>query len=175
MTDFAPNFIAAVPAQAMKFRRVVTGERNGVSYIAKDEPECPLQMGVEGASGLSVTEFWRTVKNPATNPGSSDTGSLPIAFGPNPGGTVAQIVEWAPDRELFGTDDPAVAGAATMHRTSTIDYIMILSGEIWLVMEEGETLLRKGDTLIQRGSRHGWSNRSNEPCVFFTVMVSAEA
>lgn len=175
MTDFAPNFIAAVPPHARKFRRVVTGERNGVSYIVRDESECPLQMGVEGASGLSVTEFWRTVKNPATNPGGDDTGSLPFSFGPSPGGTVAQVVEWAPDRELFGTNDPAVAKATTMHRTDTIDYIMVLSGEIWLVMEEGETLLRKGDTLIQRGTRHAWSNRSNEPCVFFTAMVSAKA
>jgi uncharacterized cupin superfamily protein len=51
-----------------------------------------------------------------------------------------------------------------MHQTTTLDYFMILSGELYLVMEEGETLLNADDIVIQRGTNHAWSNRSHKPC-----------
>lgn len=173
MTDFAPKFISEIPPQAMRWRRVVTGERDGRSSIVIDEAECPFQMGVEGANGVAATDLWRTGKNPQTDPAGDDSCSLPLVFGPDEGGTVIQVLEWPTDQQLLGTNDPAVAKAATFHQTATIDYITILSGEIWIMMEDGETLLRKGDTLIQRGTRHGWSNRGNEPCVMLSVMISA--
>ena len=62
----------------------------------------------------------------------------------------------------------------TMHRNETVDYNIILSGEIFAVTEEGEMLLRPGDVIIQRGTAHTWRNRSDRPCVFASVMVSAE-
>ncbi|MGE5147909.1 MAG: cupin domain-containing protein, partial [Candidatus Eiseniibacteriota bacterium] len=61
-----------------------------------------------------------------------------------------------------------------MHCTNTVDYIYILSGEIWALMDEGEVLLRPGDSLIQRGTNHAWSNRSDAPCRFLAVLVDAE-
>jgi len=56
----------------------------------------------------------------------------------------------------------AIAG---MHQTDTVDIVTVISGEIWMVVEAGETLLRAGDTVIQRGTWHTWRNRSDTPCI----------
>jgi quercetin dioxygenase-like cupin family protein len=61
-----------------------------------------------------------------------------------------------------------------MHKTATVDYIIVIKGEIWAIMEKGETLLKPGDVLVQRGTNHSWSVRGNEPCVIAAVLVSAE-
>jgi len=61
-----------------------------------------------------------------------------------------------------------------MHRTSTLDYAIVLKGEIHAVMEEGETLMRAGDILVQRGTNHSWSVRGNEPAIVAFVLVSAK-
>ena len=61
-----------------------------------------------------------------------------------------------------------------MHQTPTLDYIIILSGELYLIMEEGETLLKpQGDIVIQRGTNHAWSNCSDEPCIQLAVLIDA--
>jgi quercetin dioxygenase-like cupin family protein len=61
-----------------------------------------------------------------------------------------------------------------MHRTRTVDYIIVLRGEIYAVMEKGETLLRAGDILVQRGTNHSWSVRGSEPCIVAAVLVNAK-
>ena len=63
---------------------------------------------------------------------------------------------------------------AHMHRTRSIDYAIVLSGEIWAVMDEGETKMVSGDMLIQRGTNHAWANRSNAPCVVAFVLIDAK-
>jgi len=60
-----------------------------------------------------------------------------------------------------------------MHRTDSIDYAIVLSGEIWALMDEGETLLRTGDVLVQRGTSHAWSNRTEEPARVAFVLIGA--
>jgi quercetin dioxygenase-like cupin family protein len=60
-----------------------------------------------------------------------------------------------------------------MHKTSTVDYIIVLKGEIHAIMETGEKLLRAGDILVQRGTNHSWSVRGAEPCIVAAVLVSA--
>ena len=60
------------------------------------------------------------------------------------------------------------------HRTNTIDYAIVLRGEIYAMMDEGEVLLRAGDVLIQRGTNHAWSNRTDEPAYLAFVLVDAE-
>ena len=60
-----------------------------------------------------------------------------------------------------------------MHRTRSIDYAIVLSGEIWAVMDVGETKLVAGDVLVQRGTNHAWANRSNAPCVVAFVLIDA--
>ena len=60
------------------------------------------------------------------------------------------------------------------HKTATIDYAIVLSGEIYALMDEGELLLKTGDVLIQRGTNHAWSNRTNEPCSVAFVLIDAD-
>jgi quercetin dioxygenase-like cupin family protein len=61
-----------------------------------------------------------------------------------------------------------------MHKTSTVDYAIVLKGEIHAVMEKGETLLRAGDVLVQRGTNHSWSVRGSEPALVAFILVSAK-
>ena len=61
-----------------------------------------------------------------------------------------------------------------MHKTSTVDYIIVLKGEIHAIMETGEKLLKAGDVLVQRGTNHSWSVRGNEPCVVAAILVNAK-
>jgi hypothetical protein len=65
-------------------------------------------------------------------------------------------------------------GDPMMHITSTVDYIIVLEGEIYAVMDKGETLLKQGDVLVQRGTNHSWHNRSDQPCIIAAVLVSAD-
>ena len=163
-------FTNELPDRARRWRRVVTGVRNGASVISSDE-DCPHRMGIEGVAGLAVTDLWRTYGGLPADLDQEDPGATPFPFGPPEEGTVLQMLEWPPDRAWLGTDDPEVARKATMHRTDTIDYIVVISGEIVVVMEEGEAVLRAGDVLIQRGTAHAWSNRSDKPCMMLAVMM----
>jgi quercetin dioxygenase-like cupin family protein len=61
-----------------------------------------------------------------------------------------------------------------MHRTQTVDYAIVLSGEIWALMDSGETKMKAGDILVQRGTNHAWSNRSNKPCLVAFVLIDAK-
>jgi quercetin dioxygenase-like cupin family protein len=61
-----------------------------------------------------------------------------------------------------------------MHATATVDYIIVLRGEIWAILDKGETLLKQGDVLIQRGTNHSWSVRTRRPCVIAAVLVGAK-
>lgn len=61
-----------------------------------------------------------------------------------------------------------------MHQTDTLDYIIILSGELYLIMEEGETLLKPGDIVIQKGTNHAWSNRSDQTCIQLAILIDAK-
>ena len=108
--------------------------------------------------------------------------------GPPKNGTILRVVEFPPDAQWRSTVDNREAfksiGAAhvadpssadpMMHKTSTVDYAIVLKGEIHAVMEKGETLMRAGDILVQRGTNHSWSVRGNEPAIVAFVLVSAK-
>ncbi|ATE64592.1 cupin domain-containing protein [Rhizorhabdus dicambivorans] len=81
----------------------------------------------------------------------------------------------APGETLFLQLTLVPHSATPIHATPTLDYVAILSGELWLVMEDGgETRLTAGDTVVQNGTRHAWENRSAEPCTMMAVMVGAK-
>jgi mannose-6-phosphate isomerase-like protein (cupin superfamily) len=69
--------------------------------------------------------------------------------------------------------DQSDARRPAMHKTNTVDYALVLAGEIWALMDEGETLLKAGDCLIQRGTNHAWSNRTDTPCRVAFILVNA--
>jgi len=172
-----------------RYRRVVTGHNaQGRSFILIDG-DSPHDYVLEKAGGLHLTELWETRSSPADNSGAIDAAEHERRIQPKGGGTVFRIIEYPPDsirlktirpEEHFSSMGAQGADASRrphpgMHKTDTIDYVIVLSGEIYAVMDEGEVLLRPGDCFVQRGTNHAWSNRTEEPCVMAFVLVAAAA
>lgn len=147
-----------------KVRRVVTGtDADGCSVIVLDDnPPDTLDGAGEGAR--TIVEVWSTVSISAASPPSESTpsekGAITTSLGPN--ATEIRVVEMPPGcrRE--------------MHRTDTVDYGLVLSGELYVVLERGETLLRPGDIIVQRGTNHLWHNRSDAPTRIAFINISGQ-
>lgn len=169
-----------------RFRRVVTGhDAHGRSVLLSDTLLAHGQpfMGIEG---FVVTDLWKLLATPADNsPATADDPcGPPMKIAPPAGGVVFRTTQFPPestwrpvDGEANSDDPPGPAAGQTnhphMHRTSTLDFAIVIEGEIWAVMDQGETRLAAGDILIQRGTRHAWANRSTAPCVIAFVMIDA--
>jgi naringenin degradation protein FdeH len=171
-------------------RRVVTGHNAAgrSAFILDGTSPHVFQRNVGSAV---VTELWETTVSPADNGGSEDAIKRGFRLQPPKGGSVFRIIEYPPDRErlaalraeMAAPDDGSGRVAAAdrgsarhpgFHKTSSIDYAIVLSGEIYALMDEGEVLLKTGDVLIQRGTNHAWSNRTDEPCYVAFVLIDAE-
>ena len=138
--------------------------------------------------GLALTDLWETAGAPANNQGDADAAARTVRLEPPKNGTILRIVEFPPDTRWRANADAAQAFASIgaghakdksnadpmMHKTATVDYIIVLKGEIHAIMETGEILLKAGDILIQRGTNHSWSVRGTEPCIVAAVLVSAD-
>ena len=170
-----------------RVRRVLTGhDADGRSTIIADG-QAPNMKEMPSFPGLALTDLWETASAPADNGGHADAAARPIRLEPPKSGTIFRIVEFPPDSSRPKDSDGAAGfkaiGAAhaqdkrssdpMMHKTSTVDYIVVLKGEIYAVLEKGETLLRPGDVFIQRGTNHSWSVRGSEPCIVAVVLVNA--
>ena len=169
----------------LEFKRVVTAHSSaGRSFILHDAP--PETKIIQPGRALTFFELWETDGPLASNEGTEDAGARPVRHHPPKGGTRFRMVELMPDehrqddviaKDFQRLDADSVQTAdnddPTMHRNDTVDYNIVLSGEVYAVTEDGETLLKPGDVLIQRGTAHTWHNRSGKPCVFASVMVSA--
>ncbi|HTG12762.1 MAG TPA: cupin domain-containing protein [Candidatus Eisenbacteria bacterium] len=169
-------------------RRIVTGHNaQGRSIIVSDAPS-PHVLTLPGRADLALTDLWVTDRAPASNAGSADAAKRRMSLEPPMNGSIFRVVEFQPDAAGGGGFDRAAAFRAmgathaldpdgsrhpAMHRTDTVDYALVLTGEIWALMDEGETLMRAGDTLVQRGTNHAWSNRSDQPSLVAFVLVSA--
>lgn len=171
-----------------RVRRVLTGhDENGKSTFIADGL-APNVKEMASMPGLALTDLWETGGAPASNEGKADAAKRPVRLEPPKNGTILRIVEFPPDSAWRENADARAAfksiGAGhakdqassdpMMHKTSTVDYIVVLKGEIHAIMETGETLLRAGDILVQRGTNHSWSVRGNEPCVVAAILVNAK-
>ena len=169
-------------------RRIVTGhDADGRSVFLSDGPAPAVQV-IAAFGGQAVTELWRTDGAPASNAGSDDPAGSERSLAPSPLGTKFRVVEYPPDAVRFagarreagfseiGGRDAMVEYARHpgMHKTATVDYAIVLTGEIWAVMDHGETLMKPGDVLVQRGTSHAWSNRTDQPCRVAFVLIDAE-
>jgi mannose-6-phosphate isomerase-like protein (cupin superfamily) len=165
----------------------VTGhDAGGKSMFLMDGP-APNVKEMASMPGLALTDLWETTGAPAGNAGAADNADRPVRLEPPKNGTIVRIVEFPPDAAWRGRTDGRAgfdsigAGHAQdahssdpmMHKTASVDYIIVLKGEIHAIMDRGETLLKAGDVLIQRGTNHSWSVRGNEPCIIAAVLVSA--
>ena len=168
-------------------RRIVTGhDADGQSVVLSDGAAPAVQV-IEAFGGMSVTELWRTDESPASNAGNDDPAGKEKSLEPSPLGSKFRVVEYPPDSVRFagagreagfaeiGGRQAMVEGDRHpgMHKTATIDYAIVLTGEIWAVMDEGEALMKPGDVLIQRGTSHAWSNRTDKPCRVDFILIDA--
>ena len=141
----------------MKVRRVVTADDNeGKSFIKWDSEIEPIPR----RPGFSSLEMWVTRKLPAEiteeDPNQWQIGTA-IA-----GGSVFRL----------GQYEPGVA--ERWHRSDTVDYAIVLSGEMWMQLEKEEVHLKAGDVVIQRGTIHNWVNRGEKPCLMLYVLIATE-
>ena len=132
---------------------------------------------------------WVTDQTPADLSGTKDRAAVEIGIMPPPGGSVFRIVDFPPETAAMRNLDPSTLHQSlgdgvpkrglpprhpAMHRTRTVDYAIVMSGEIHALMDEGEVRLVAGDVLIQRGTNHAWSNRTEEPCYVAFVLIDAD-
>ena len=142
-------------------------------------------------TGVTNTLLWVTDRAPADLVDSTDAGQRKIGIVPPPEGTIFRMVEFAPEKSLTSDYETRLRlirslGLAPegpsrerprdpgMHRTRTIDYAVILSGEIDLLMDDTEVHLQAGDVVIQRGTNHGWLNRGEHPCRIAFILIDAK-
>ncbi|REA58375.1 cupin domain-containing protein [Dyadobacter luteus] len=149
-------------------RRIVTDIKDGKSIIKEDALASNV---VEHVKDLYISDIWSTQTTPAS---LDDEISIPnTAFPITPkNGTLFRYVSIPPDKDL-GVEIIPGQPHPMMHQTDTLDYIIILAGELYLIMEDGETLLKPGDIVIQRGTNHAWSNRSDQPVIQLAVLIDA--
>ncbi|MSQ51194.1 MAG: cupin domain-containing protein [Betaproteobacteria bacterium] len=143
-----------------KLRRVVTiNDDKGLAIVSSDTI-IESQPGRSGGS-VHVCNIWMSDGAPPALNGP-DALSAPIPMLPVPRGATFRMMEIGP-----GT-------APHMHRTETLDYIIVYEGELEMFLDDGVKLhMKEGDIMIQRGTVHGWANSGDRPCRFATVIIDA--
>jgi mannose-6-phosphate isomerase-like protein (cupin superfamily) len=174
-------------ASASEIHRVVTGlDANNRSTTLFDS-----EVGLAAAkSGNPGAILWSTDSNPAGF-SQDDTGKRPLGIPPPDNGTVIRVVEFPPVDDaalakmdpnfmmkVVGADAPARGVPVSnplMHRTRTVDYAIVMSGEIDMMLDDKTVHLKAGDVVVQQATNHAWLNHSKEPCrVIFVLMDSKQ-
>ena len=144
---------------ALKLRRVVTGHDAGGRAVVKiDEVTKNIPSGRPGRSACVV---WTTESFPVNNTSHDDGGKRQVGTTLK-NGTVFRVVEFAP------------GVSPRVHRTDSIDYAVVMSGEIDMELDDSMVHLKAGDVLVQRGTIHNWINRGSEPCVIAFILIDAK-
>jgi hypothetical protein len=174
---------------AKPVRRVITAQKPGEgSFVSADAP-APNVVDMPGGM-VTVHSLWTTSESPVRlRHDDEDPAAAPYQLEPARGGHNFLIADLHPAMgESVSAEDArklfeAIGGASAsthgadagelMHRTETLDYGIVLDGEITLVTNAGETHLKAGDVVVQRGSDHAWSNRSGKTCRMAFFMTSA--
>jgi quercetin dioxygenase-like cupin family protein len=144
---------------ALHVRRVITGhDATGRAVVKIDEVSKNVRVGRPGAM---VCNIWTTDVAPANNDGAADEGLRPVGTTLE-NGTIFRILEFAPGL------------AARNHRTDSIDYIVVMSGEIDMELDDSRVHLKAGDVMVQRGTIHNWVNNGTAPCVLAVILVDAK-
>jgi mannose-6-phosphate isomerase-like protein (cupin superfamily) len=179
-------------------RRVVTGHNGeGRSIIIQDQATPHVKTSPH-RPGVVINNLWMTDRMPAPTAAPDDAAHVGMALAPVAGGINFRIVEFPPESEYLdkiSAEDAAKAfgdmgaadalageGHATksgsqhpfMHKTETLDFAIIVSGEVYLVLDDEETLMKAGDVCIQRATNHVWSNRSDKPCRIAFMLIDGE-
>ena len=171
-------------------RRVVTGkDATGKAVVMIDGPAPSVHRRAE--LGLTNTVLWVTDSVPAELSNSEDAALRKIGITPTAGGTIFRVIEFAPQSEITADYDTRLKmlqgiGLAPegpsrerprdpgMHRTRTMDYAIVLSGEIDMLLDDSDVHLKAGDVVVQRGTNHAWVNRGTVPCQVAFILIDAK-
>ena len=169
-------------------RRVVFGhDTKGKAVALFDSDVAPRQ---RSPGGNGVANLWITSEFPLDLDGTADRAQTQVGVPPPAGGTIFRIVDFPPatataapshlehEKILLGMGiDPASQGYArhrNTHRTKSVDYAIVLDGEIDMLMDDTEVHLKAGDVLIQQGTNHAWVNNSGRVCRIAFVLIDAK-
>ena len=177
---------SAAAQQAPEVRRVVTKlDSSGKAVVMIDEgtrltaPRPPNY----------AANIWVTDKSPPDFSSTGDRGKTKVGLVPPKSGTVFRVVDFAPDSQGEHPTDMnhmmKIVGAGApkkglpprhpmMHRTRTLDYAIILSGEIDMLLDDSEVHLKAGDVLVQQATNHAWVNRSGKPCRVAFILIDSQ-
>ena len=165
-------------------RRIVTGhDSQGKAVVLSDSAVVAKQRGANG-----ITLFWVTSEFPVDAAGSADRAQTVVGVPPPENGTVFRIVDFAPAAPraapvdhhqilLAMGIDPATQGYArhaNTHRTRTIDYAIVLDGEIDMLLDDSEIHVKAGDVLVQQATNHAWVNSGTKLCRIAFILIDAK-
>ncbi len=177
-----------------RIRRVVTGhDSQGKAVVISDGYATSIKT-VPQWPGLISTDIWKTNAMPAPLAKDEADPTLgPRSLHPAPGGTTFRISIVPPETDFVRNLDPAQAQALfkgvgnadasthgrggrhpLMHRTETLDYAVVLEGEITMLLDDSEVNLKAGDVVIQRGNNHAWCNRSGKPVRMLYILIDGK-
>jgi len=174
-------------------RRIITGhDESGRSIVIHDDVSPHIRENpVQPNRGL--TDIWRTFEYPPHNRGSEDAADVEVVLNPPAGGTVFRLFQIPPEsasaslsweerqaqhQAVFegmgaGHNRDGAARHPGMHKTETVDYIILLSGVVTLILDEGEVDMKPMDVVVQRGTNHSWANRGTDPAVLAGILMDA--
>ena len=173
---------------AKPVRRIVTGhDRSGKAVVIMDGASPHAQ---RRASGSTATALWRTSATPADISQTADPISGHPPTPPPKDGSMFRITEFPPkgvapltqDHETFARERgmaPLLVNGKpprhpSMHRTDSVDYAIVLEGEIEMWLDDSEVRLKAGDVVVQQGTNHAWVNVSDKPCRVAFVLIDAK-
>ena len=175
---------------AAAVRRVVTGKDSTGKAIPLID-SVATNVHARADTGVTNTLLWVTDTTPADLSATADAGARKIGIAPPPNGTILRIIEFAAEKDITADyetrlrlmrglnlapegpwrEHPRDPG---MHRTRTIDYAIVLSGEIDMLLDDSDLHLKAGDVVVQRGTNHAWVNRGDQPCRIAFILIDAK-
>jgi len=168
-------------------RRVVTGhDAQGKAVVLFDDLAKPRQRS-PGSNAVSM--LWVTDEQPIDMNAAADRGDRAIGVPPLANGTIFRIVDFPPTKPAEGHVDhdkilkamgidPATQGYmrhTNTHRTKSIDYAIVLEGEIDMLLDDTEVRMKAGDTLVQQATNHAWVNNGDKVCRVAFILIDATA
>ena len=176
----------------MNNRRIVTGNSPSGKSIIVSDGQAPRTGIFKAVPGFSASHHW-TTSHESCVPSAGDPTLASPSMVPDAGGTSVLMVTFPPDSVMMSPDfDPAAAGAEYMqllpglaqkfemdnpgmHTTDSVDYDLLIDGEIHLELDDGKTVrLAPGDLVVQNGTRHAWRNKSDKPATMLFVLVGVQ-
>ena len=178
--------------QLPDFKRVVTGhDAHGLAVVASSGPT-PNNFPLKAVPGTVFYEVWNSKASPAVLDNGDDPTNQPLQLSPMPMGSVIRVVDIPPDsvQNQVSAEDAAAAFAEIgqahagtgqadskhklMHRTETLDYGVVTEGEVWLVLDGEDVHLKRGDIVVQRGTNHAWSNRTEQMARMVFILLDGQ-